>query len=1402
MSGVLKASRKVEVHFVDFGNREVVECEELRDMPAILLNSQPIHAIACSLYGVHHAGSISMWSPHDVATFSDLVSDQLVEVLFTSDQNADGHYLVHLMKDRENINRKFLQPTGKLAAGYSSPVDRMAAGDASLNGRHLSTDSGSVEDGVDGLSLRGYKYEACKPGEELRCVAAYVVSPSRFFVHKSTDTAAVEALIDELTAEYKNRPSSKTLDLSVGQPCCALYGEDSRWYRAKLVSTSDEQRRRLSVEFVDFGNTEMVDVGVVHRLRSRFFTRHVQAMHCQLAGVVPVTGSSWSDDAAAFFEEALGEAVHVAKVVSESEFIHTVEMKSIAQKLIDARFAKWKVDPAATAKSSGWTSAPIDSNRTSRPQHEIETKKSTSLQLTGMGSGSFATGSGGFSARSGSFVEEKDWTADTDDGITSFNNRTSRPPRESETKSTSWQPSGAGSGSFAAASGNFAEKSGGFAAGSGSFSEAGTDNAVTSFTPMAIAADTTRHPVVISWVVLPSEFYCQMADNRRIVEKLSTDLCAAYQGGNQPAMNAADCTVGKPCIAFYAADSGWYRGHVVSVTSGQVKVLYVDYGNTEVVPIRQVRPAQLQFLKSPPIQAIRCCLRGAEKADSQWTKDQISAFDGAASAPGVTCRIVDIRDDIYIVELSDKNGRDITSQFCCPSVAAGKGESSSITGAKSTPSTAADKATAPSQLATKVTYTYECGLKQNDVVTLEVVYIADGSTVFNCHVVGQTDELDELMAKLATDCESRPALDTFPDVGAPCSALYSEDGSWYRAIVDSAPADDTEHRTVKFVDYGNVESCDVSSLRELDSRFLHVPVRRIDARIRGMTATSLDGVVDDLLGQQFTATVITVDRNNIVTVDLKAVDTGESFQDIHEDLFTPSTTALPHKDVFPSSTESFSLPTAELPHEEVDVYVTHVVSPSDFYIQSSSVEQQLTELADQLMEEYDNGDGAPVLSDVTVGGVCCGRYSVDGSWYRAIVEDIKDDTLHVRFVDYGNDDDVPRSDVRQLIEKFRSIPVCSWHCQLSAHSDGDAICWTDTQREKFVELIEGGEKVFRCSFISRSESPYRVILKDEGVDVGQMLCGSEPAIGSHVVDGGKELPVSVVTKELPVAKAPTNITDVCVTSANSPSDFYVQLASVEDELLEFADELFNHYDGAASSNLSGDVEVGTVCCAPYSGAWYRAIITDIIGPDEARVLYVDYGNSEVVSTSTDLKELDDKFCTKPPFTFHCELSGVGRPMADWTDEMKTKFTSATMTDDEVPVVFKCQFIGHDVSTGRHSVSLKSDDGLDLSTLFVVSETDEGREVTDEGHEVTDEGREVTDGGSEMRAGADVAVADVTCPQPYQPAVISPGKHRVSRISLSMSSYLCVCVCVYLYLSVCVYLSLGLCVSMIVSLCAV
>jgi len=58
--------------------------------------------------------------------------------------------------------------------------------------------------------------------------------------------------------------------------------------------------------------------------------------------------------------------------------------------------------------------------------------------------------------------------------------------------------------------------------------------------------------------------------------------------------------VGLPCAAQFSADGKWYRAKVVELTaSGIVTVLYVDYGNSESLPLDSVCKLIQRFLPLP-----------------------------------------------------------------------------------------------------------------------------------------------------------------------------------------------------------------------------------------------------------------------------------------------------------------------------------------------------------------------------------------------------------------------------------------------------------------------------------------------------------------------------------------------------------------------------------------------------------------------------------------------------------------------------------------------------------------------------------------------------------------------------------------------------------------------------------
>ena len=67
--------------------------------------------------------------------------------------------------------------------------------------------------------------------------------------------------------------------------------------------------------------------------------------------------------------------------------------------------------------------------------------------------------------------------------------------------------------------------------------------------------------------------------------------------------------VGQLCVAIYGEDKAWYRAIVKeSLKNNEYKVIYIDYGNTEIVNIANIRKINQQFIEYPSI-AIKCCLR-------------------------------------------------------------------------------------------------------------------------------------------------------------------------------------------------------------------------------------------------------------------------------------------------------------------------------------------------------------------------------------------------------------------------------------------------------------------------------------------------------------------------------------------------------------------------------------------------------------------------------------------------------------------------------------------------------------------------------------------------------------------------------------------------------------------------
>uniref|UniRef100_H2T8Y8 Tudor domain containing 15 n=1 Tax=Takifugu rubripes TaxID=31033 RepID=H2T8Y8_TAKRU len=131
--------------------------------------------------------------------------------------------------------------------------------------------------------------------------------------------------------------------------------------------------------------------------------------------------------------------------------------------------------------------------------------------------------------------------------------------------------------------------------------------------------------VTVSYIESPSNFWCQLLHNTGTLNLLMHNIQDYYRNSNfQPVVDAA-------CVARRPENGLWYRALVVHrYKTPHVKVLLVDYGQTEEIPLFDLRSISPEFLTLPS-QALRCSLLNPIDPISvamEWNKEAIASFEG------------------------------------------------------------------------------------------------------------------------------------------------------------------------------------------------------------------------------------------------------------------------------------------------------------------------------------------------------------------------------------------------------------------------------------------------------------------------------------------------------------------------------------------------------------------------------------------------------------------------------------------------------------------------------------------------------------------------------------------------------------------------------------------------------
>ena len=126
-----------------------------------------------------------------------------------------------------------------------------------------------------------------------------------------------------------------------------------------------------------------------------------------------------------------------------------------------------------------------------------------------------------------------------------------------------------------------------------------------------------------------------------------------------------------------------------------------------------------------------------------------------------------------------------------------------------------------------------------------------------------------------------------------------------------------------------------------------------------------------------------------------------------------------------------------------------------------------------------------------------------------------------------------------------------------------------------------------------------------------------------------------------------------VVQVTAPNNFHVHFSEAEESLRALLTQV-------VELTFSGNVRTGDYCLAHFKGdcQWYRTKVEEELGGGYLRVSYVDYGNTDVVS-SLDVAALPESFMSVPALGVLCSLEGV-EPVGGagvWPDESSFFFST-------------------------------------------------------------------------------------------------------------------------------------------------
>ncbi|TNN60930.1 RING finger protein 17 [Liparis tanakae] len=172
------------------------------------------------------------------------------------------------------------------------------------------------------------------------------------------------------------------------QACVALY-EDRKWYRAQV--TGRPGGRQVEVQYVDFGNKKLVSVSDLRKIKDEFFSVPSRAIHCCLSDVVPPDGDVWTEACRRRFISLAHQKLVIVMATGEPPQTQPLPVRlfessldgpldSIAELLVQEQLASFTegLEPPAEGEPAVWD-PPLESGSALPAVEEAQSEEALDL---------------------------------------------------------------------------------------------------------------------------------------------------------------------------------------------------------------------------------------------------------------------------------------------------------------------------------------------------------------------------------------------------------------------------------------------------------------------------------------------------------------------------------------------------------------------------------------------------------------------------------------------------------------------------------------------------------------------------------------------------------------------------------------------------------------------------------------------------------------------------------------------------------------------------------------------------------------------------------------------------------------------------------------------------------------